>query len=159
MTEQGKPPITIGRAIDRITKIREERAQACRKAAQVAGLRHTKREGKVLAQLSSNDQTRILAMLGAAADVDVGPFGNDVDPADSDRLQELRAAVDDYLGWENAEEEEAGDYVARVKQVGEKIRALRRPTHTDEPTPDPTPRGTTEYVPGPAATAARSNRR
>jgi len=68
MTEKTKPPLSIGRAIDRITKIRSERADACRQAANVAGIRHTKREGKVLDQLTEPDRARVLAMLGAAAE-------------------------------------------------------------------------------------------
>jgi hypothetical protein len=42
-----------------------------------------------------------------------------VDPEDSARLLELRDAIDTHLGWKNRADEEAGDYVARVKEFGE----------------------------------------
>jgi hypothetical protein len=51
---------------------------------------------------------------------EIGGFG--VDPKDSAALLELRAAIDDHLGWRNEKEEHAGDYVARVKQVGGECR-------------------------------------
>lgn len=42
----------------------------------------------------------------------------DLDPNDSIALTELRAAIDDHLGWDTDEEEMNGDYVARLKEVG-----------------------------------------
>ena len=52
------------------------------------------------------------------ADIDPG-FG--VDPADSAALQELRMAIDTHFGWRNTKEEQAADYVGRVKQVANGI--------------------------------------
>jgi hypothetical protein len=47
---------------------------------------------------------------------DDGLPGFGVDPKDSVALLELRQAVDDALGWETLEQEEAADYPARVRQ-------------------------------------------
>jgi hypothetical protein len=51
--------------------------------------------------------------------------GFGVDPKDSVALLELRQAVDDYLGWETLEQEEAADYAARVRQVGKHLEHYR----------------------------------
>ena len=50
------------------------------------------------------------------SDIDPG-FG--VDPKDSGRLLELRQAIDTHLGWSSHPAEQQGDYVARVREVGE----------------------------------------
>jgi hypothetical protein len=47
-----------------------------------------------------------------------------VDPEDSQRLLALRNAIDERLGWRDQASEDAGDYVARVAEVGERIRNL-----------------------------------
>lgn len=44
---------------------------------------------------------------------------------DDDRLTMLRATVDDSLGWDDDASREAGDYVARVVQVGAELAAAR----------------------------------
>lgn len=49
-------------------------------------------------------------------DADIGGFG--VDPEDSQQLLDLREAIDTHLGWANAEDEERGDYVRRIREVG-----------------------------------------
>lgn len=51
------------------------------------------------------------------------PFG--VDPNDSAALLELRCAIDDYLGWSSKKDQETGDYVERIREVGRLIRRLR----------------------------------
>ena len=56
-------------------------------------------------------------------DIDPG-FG--VDPEDSGRLLELREAIEHYLGWANERSQEAGDYVARVREVGDALTGVRR---------------------------------
>lgn len=51
--------------------------------------------------------------------LDLGDLGGfETDPRDSASLEELRSAIDDALGWENEADEEAGDYVRRVREVG-----------------------------------------
>ena len=54
----------------------------------------------------------------------------DVDPGDSASLQALREAIDEHLAWDNQEDEDRGDYVARVRQVGQKLRPA---TETGDP--------------------------
>lgn len=54
----------------------------------------------------------------ATAATDPGPGGFGVDPRDSASLLELRAAIDDHLGWRSEESERNADYVERVKEVG-----------------------------------------
>jgi hypothetical protein len=56
---------------------------------------------------------------------EIGGFG--VDPKDSAALLELRAAIDEHLGWRKQKEEDAGDYVARVKQVAKMMRPFGLP--------------------------------
>jgi hypothetical protein len=48
-----------------------------------------------------------------------------VDPEDSQRLLALYNAIDEHLGWASPESEEAGDYVARVAEVGNVVRNER----------------------------------
>jgi hypothetical protein len=61
------------------------------------------------------------------AELDAMPDpGFGVDPEDSQRLCALRQAIDDHLGWANDADEEAADYVARVVEVGAKLK--RAPT-------------------------------
>ena len=67
------------------------------------------------------------SQLSDLAGVDGDPVGFGIDPKDSQALLHLRSAVDDALGWENIEQEEAADYVARVRQVGAQLAALRAP--------------------------------
>lgn len=58
----------------------------------------------------------------SAADVvggDADP-GFGVDPQDSARLLELRQAID-AIGWNTPEEEERGDYLARLHQIREEL--------------------------------------
>src|SRR5688500_13605934 len=63
------------------------------------------------------------AQYDALAGDEFGP-GFGVDPKDSSALLELRQAVDDALGWENLEQDEAADYPARVRQVGRASKRL-----------------------------------
>ncbi len=51
------------------------------------------------------------------------PFG--VLHTDSSELLRLRQAIDDHLGWRNAEERESGNYVTRVQQVGTMLSFMR----------------------------------
>ncbi len=53
-----------------------------------------------------------------------------VDPRDSESLLALRDAIDDHLGWENQAEEDNGDYLTRIRQVGE---LLRKPKPDHQP--------------------------
>lgn len=50
---------------------------------------------------------------------------SDYDAGDSAALHELRAAVDDSLGWASEASQEAGDYVARVVEVGRELAEAR----------------------------------
>ena len=54
-----------------------------------------------------------------------GPFGADVAPEDSARLAELREIIDTEIGWASEEDEEAGDYAARLREVAALLK--RRP--------------------------------
>lgn len=54
-----------------------------------------------------------------------GPFDHDVDPKDSDSLRRLRQIIDTELGWASTEDEEAGDYEARLREVAAELRRLR----------------------------------
>lgn len=54
-----------------------------------------------------------------------GPFGSDVDPKDSESLRRLREIIDSEIGWASPEDEEAGDYEIRLKQVARELGALR----------------------------------
>jgi len=47
--------------------------------------------------------------------------GLDTDPTDSRQLRELRQAIDQHLGWGHADAEEAGDYVARIAELGKRL--------------------------------------
>lgn len=47
-----------------------------------------------------------------------GPFGDDTDPEDSNRLRELRSIIDDEIGWRDDDQMEGGDYAARLREVG-----------------------------------------
>jgi hypothetical protein len=49
---------------------------------------------------------------------------SEYDFEDSDRLLELRNAIDERIGWRNDDDEEAGDYLGRLKQVAEELDAL-----------------------------------
>ncbi len=49
------------------------------------------------------------------------------DPDDGARLIELRGAIDEHIGWADAASEERGDYLARVRQVGELLRRGKDP--------------------------------
>lgn len=55
-----------------------------------------------------------------------GPFDADIDPKDSESLRRLREIIDSELGWATSEDEERGDYEARLREVAEELRALRR---------------------------------
>lgn len=50
---------------------------------------------------------------------EIGDFG--VSPDDSKQLLELRQAIDSYLGWPTKGAEEAGDYVGRVREIGDAL--------------------------------------
>jgi hypothetical protein len=107
-----------------------------------AALERLAREGQVLGsrfaqervQRAANEITKLRqqnAELETQLDF-LGPNPNDtglpgfgLDPRDSAALLELREAVDQYLGWENLQQEEAANYPARVIQVGERIRELK----------------------------------
>lgn len=54
---------------------------------------------------------------------DVGGFG--VDPEDSERLRRLRSIIDDDIGWASPEEEEIGNYEARLRQIAAELPQLR----------------------------------
>jgi hypothetical protein len=54
-----------------------------------------------------------------------GPFSHDVDPGDSDSLRRLREIIDLELGWASPEDEEAGDYEGRLRQVALELARLR----------------------------------
>jgi hypothetical protein len=60
----------------------------------------------------------------AEGDEVLGAFGYDAD--DSKSLGELRMLIDEELGWEDDEQECDGDYVARVRQVGQILRRKLR---------------------------------
>lgn len=49
------------------------------------------------------------------------PGGFGVDPKDPERLLELRQAIDSYLGWKSQEDEEHGDYVFRIREIGDML--------------------------------------
>lgn len=46
----------------------------------------------------------------------------DLDPADSLELRWLRHAIDTELGWANEADQEGGDYLARIKEVGAQLK-------------------------------------
>lgn len=48
----------------------------------------------------------------------------DYDIEDSDRLRELRNAIDERIGWRNQEEEDGGDYLERIRQMGQLLNEL-----------------------------------
>jgi len=52
-----------------------------------------------------------------------GPFGEgpDVDPADSEALSRLRSIIDQEIGWSSFEDEEAGDYEVRLREVAKAL--------------------------------------
>jgi len=54
-----------------------------------------------------------------------GPFGGDVDPADSDSLRRLREIIDTEIGWNSEDDEEGGDYERRLRDVAAELRRLR----------------------------------
>lgn len=56
-----------------------------------------------------------------------GPFGEgpDVDPGDSVALSRLRSIIDREIGWASREDEEDGDYEARLMDVAVILRQLR----------------------------------
>jgi len=56
-----------------------------------------------------------------------GPFGADTDPEDSERLRRLRTIIDDQIGWDSFEDQEAGDYEARLQQVAKQLRLHLHP--------------------------------
>lgn len=47
-----------------------------------------------------------------------GPFWDDVDPEDSERLRRLRNIIDEEIGWSSKADEEGGDYESRLREVG-----------------------------------------
>lgn len=51
------------------------------------------------------------------------------DPNEDRAFYDLADAIDQHLGWRNDREREAGDYVARIKQVGAVLKALGTPEH------------------------------
>jgi hypothetical protein len=53
-----------------------------------------------------------------------GPFGPDVDPGDSERLQRLREIIDTEIGWANQADEEGGDYERRLHEVALELKRL-----------------------------------
>lgn len=57
--------------------------------------------------------------------------GFGVDPKDSERLLELRCAIDDFIPWPSEASREAGDYVAALKHAGNLL------TVTADPNPAP----------------------
>jgi hypothetical protein len=48
------------------------------------------------------------------------------DERDSADLSELRAVIDDEIGWEDGEQEEAGDYLARLKETAKSLRKVEK---------------------------------
>lgn len=48
------------------------------------------------------------------------------DERDSAALSELRAVIDDEIGWEDGEQEEAGDYLARLKETAKSLRKVEK---------------------------------
>ena len=55
-----------------------------------------------------------------------GDWSNDdVDPRDSESLRRLRNLIDDKLGWRDVEQQEGGDYEARIVEIGEALKAWR----------------------------------
>jgi hypothetical protein len=60
----------------------------------------------------------------------------DTDPDDSRQLRELRQAIEQHLGWWDAESEENGDYIARIVEVGRKLGPFK-PTRPIDPEADP----------------------
>lgn len=54
-----------------------------------------------------------------------GPFAQDLDPEDSERLRRLRSLIDSELGWASQDDEEAGDYEARLIEVAAELKRLR----------------------------------
>jgi hypothetical protein len=73
---------------------------------------------------------QVLTFKAPALPTDSGPFGSDVDPGDSERLRRLREIIDTEIGWASPEDEEAGDYEARLREVAEELKALRSRQNT-----------------------------
>jgi len=44
-----------------------------------------------------------------------------VDPEDSAHLLELRDTIDRYFGWKSQEDEDVGDYVFRIREIGDML--------------------------------------
>ena len=74
-----------------------------------------------------------------------------VDPRDSESLLALRQAIDDHLGWENKAEEDNGDYLTRIRQVGELLRK-------EKPAPQPVEGVSDEELTCDAGASATSKR-
>lgn len=68
----------------------------------------------------------------------------DTDPDDSRQLRELRQAIDEHLGWPDAETEERGDYVAWIIELGKRLARDTEPA-SDEPKLDPDGRPKLRY--------------
>jgi hypothetical protein len=113
---------------DRATRER----QLAEKTARVAELTAACESAIQLTSISSAEYGTIIdtqaarirdleSQLAGLGPDDVVGCGFGIDPKDSAALLALRNAIDEELGWETQEEEEAGDYVARVRQVGAQL--------------------------------------
>ncbi len=80
---------------------------------------------RALQRRSPNRAMVIASIVETAAINDVA--GGDVDPGfafdpkDSAELLRIRQAIDSYLGWKNQADEARGDYVTRVREVGDAL--------------------------------------
>lgn len=61
---------------------------------------------------------------------EIGGFG--VDPRDSASLYELRQIIDEEAGWDNEQQEEAGDYGARLRDVIERWKQAEDSFNSDQ---------------------------
>jgi len=160
---RAKHPLTVGRAYDKLAALHADRHEACDKAVQKVHATYAERENAILAQLSEGDAEKVRSLLHDSDDTPHDPeFG--VDPKDSARLLALRDAIDEHLGWLSDEQEEEADYVARIIGVRVELDKLRTELSArSDPAPPEVattgePRGVSDYVPGPAARAARGGR-
>lgn len=71
--------------------------------------------------------TRIRSELASALDAvhRAEVYMSDYDESDSASLHELRAVIDDRIGWKNEAQEEAGDYLARLHGIAADLASAR----------------------------------
>jgi len=131
MTTEKKPrtpkPLNAGAAVDRAQVLRSTRAS--RRAAWNLAFDREEHdaEQKIRDRVDPAQLQQFDVMLRALGPAEEAPFLDDTDPEDSDRLRELRAAIDNHLGWASPEDEGRGDYLARVKEVGAMLKMAEFP--------------------------------